>query len=163
MIEYVKLKNNYFFTTWKYYYFEDLAQIYETGLVLLMKKNAAKKKLKNADIKHMHHFYTKTSRKSIQTFIYPASYLERRNKFSTNTNNKQLALSGPKPEEITNCLPVWAPKKVHKKVQYFLISSLLLKLFVVNGKGKINSKVTFKLVIFRGLPMLKNSKFFLLN
>lgn len=48
MIEYVKLKNNYFFTTWKYYYFEDLAQIYETGLVLLMKKNAAKKKLKNA-------------------------------------------------------------------------------------------------------------------
>ena len=126
-------------------------------------KECCQKKIKKCiDIKHMHHFYTKTSRKSIQTFIYPASYLERINKFSTNTNNKQLALSGPKPEEITNCLPVWAPKKVHKKVQYF-ISSLLLKLFVVNGKGKINSKVTFKLVIFRGLPMLKNSKFFLLN
>ena len=127
-------------------------------------KECCQKKIKKCiDIKHMHHFYTKTSRKSIQTFIDPASYLERINKFSTNTNNKQLALSGPKPEEITNCLPVWAPKKVHKKVQYFLISSLLLKLFVVNGKGKINSKVTFKLVIFRGLPMLKNSKFFLLN
>ena len=126
-------------------------------------KECCQKKIKKCiDIKHMHHFYTKTSRKSIQTFIYPASYLERINKFSTNTNNKQLALSGPKPEEITNCLPVWAPKKVHKKVQYF-ISSLLLKLFVVNGKGKINSKVTFKLVIFRCLPMLKNSKFFLLN
>lgn len=126
-------------------------------------KECCQKKIKKCiDIKHMHHFYTKTSRKSIQTFIYPASYLERINKFSTNTNNKQLALSGPKPEKITNCLPVWAPKKVHKKVQYF-ISSLLLKLFVVNGKGKINSKVTFKLVIFRGLPMLKNSKFFLLN
>ena len=158
MIEYVKLKKQLLF------HHMEILLLWGFGPNLWNRSGFVNEKeccqkifLKCIDIKHMHHFYTKTSRKSIQTFIYPASYLERINKCSTNTNNKQLALSGPKPEEITNCLPVWAPKKVLKKVHNFLISSLLLKLFVVNGKGKINSEVeTFKWVIFRGLPMVKN-------
>ena len=69
-VEYAKLeKNNYFLHQELhhkklFHYFGKLAQIYETGLVFLMKKNATLavtffQKL-DMDIKHMHHFHVKT-------------------------------------------------------------------------------------------------------